>query len=41
MAEPWCLHLSRSEYMDRWGELMGFFQDVELEVIRRAMRYAL
>ena len=41
MPEPYYLHLSKREYMDRWQEFKDFFQDDELEVVQRPMRDAL
>jgi transposase-like protein len=41
MPEPYYLHLSRREYMERWQEFKDFFQDDELEVVQRPMRDAL
>jgi putative transposase len=41
MPEPYYLHLSKRQYMDRWQEFKEFFQDDELEVIQRPMRDAL
>ena len=41
MPEPYYLHLSKKQYMERWQEFKDFFQDDELEVIQRPMRDAL
>jgi transposase-like protein len=41
MPEPYYLHLSKKEYMERWQEFKDFFQDDELEVVQRPMRDAL
>lgn len=41
MPEPYYLHLSKREYMERWQEFKDFFQDDELEVVQRPMRDAL
>jgi len=41
MPEPYYLHLSKRQYMERWREFKDFFQDDEIEVIQRPMRDAL
>jgi transposase-like protein len=41
MPEPYYLHLSKRQYMERWQEFKDFFQDDEIEVIQRPMRDAL
>jgi transposase-like protein len=41
MPEPYYLHLSKRQYMDRWQEFKDFFQDDEIEVVQRPMRDAL
>jgi len=41
VPEPYYLHLSKRQYMERWQEFEGFCQVVELEVIERPMRVAL
>lgn len=38
MPEPYYLHLSKRQYMERWQEFKDFFQDDEIEVIQRPMR---
>lgn len=38
MPEPYYLHLSKKNYMERWQEFKDFFQDDDLEVIQRPMR---
>src|SRR4030042_3648307 len=41
VPEPYYLHLSKRQYMERWQEFKDFFQDDEIEVIQRPMRDAL
>jgi len=38
MPEPYYLHLSKRQYMERWQEFKDFFQDDEIEVVQRPMR---
>ncbi|MEO0081556.1 MAG: transposase, partial [candidate division WOR-3 bacterium] len=38
MPEPYYLHLSKTQYMERWQEFKDFFQDDELDVVQRPMR---
>lgn len=38
MPESYYLHLSKTQYMERWQEFKDFFQDDELEVVQRPMR---
>jgi putative transposase len=41
VPEPYYLHLSKRQYMERWQEFKDFFHDDEMEVIQRPMRDAL
>ncbi|HDQ99458.1 MAG TPA: IS256 family transposase [candidate division WOR-3 bacterium] len=41
IPEPYYLHLSQKDYIERWQEFKDFFQDDEMEAVYRPMRNSL